>query len=79
MPGTWAIRLRLLPRPGRMTAMSDDATDTMTVLDRLLAAGLSLERAEDHLRSGRVEVDGVLVTDPYRPAPPPARLVLVAG
>ena len=59
--------------------MSDESTDTITVVDRLLAAGLSLERAEEHLRSGRVEVDGQLVTDPYRPAPPPARLVLVAG
>ena len=59
--------------------MSDESTDTITVVDRLLAAGLSLERAEDHLRSGRVELDGELVTDPDRPAPPPARLVLVAG
>jgi hypothetical protein len=62
-----------------MTAMSDDTADAVTVMDRLLAAGLSLDRAEDRLRSGRVEVDGELVTDPYRPAPPPARLVLVAG
>ena len=59
--------------------MSDDTADAVTVMDRLLAAGLSLDRAEDRLRSGRVEVDGELVTDPYRPAPPPAILVLVAG
>jgi hypothetical protein len=62
-----------------MAVMSDESTDTITVVDRLLAAGLSLERAEEHLRAGRVEVNGELVTDPYRPAPPPARLVLVAG
>jgi 16S rRNA U516 pseudouridylate synthase RsuA-like enzyme len=48
-------------------------------MDRLLAASLSLERAEEHLRAGRVEVNGELVTDPYRAAPPPARLVLIAG
>jgi hypothetical protein len=36
-----------------MAVMSDDSTDTITVVDRLLAAGLSLERAEEHLRSGR--------------------------
>ncbi len=30
--------------------MSDESTDTITVVDRLLAAGLSLERAEEHLR-----------------------------
>jgi hypothetical protein len=62
-----------------MAVMSDDSADTITVVDRLLAAGLSPERAEEHLRAGRVEVNGELVTDPYRPAPPPARLVLVAG
>jgi hypothetical protein len=59
--------------------MSDNSADTITVVDRLLAAGLSLERAEEHLRAGRVEVNGELVTDPYRPAPPPAPLVLIAG
>ena len=54
-----------------------DTGDT-TVLDRMLAAGLSLERAEVHLRAGRVSVDGELVTDPSHPAPKPVRVVLVA-
>jgi hypothetical protein len=49
-----------------------------TVLDRLVAAGLSQERIEQHLTAGRVRVNGELVTDPYRPAPPPARVVLWA-
>ena len=40
---------------------------------------MSLVRADEHLRAGRVEVNGELVTDPYWPAPPPTRLVLVAG
>lgn len=44
--------------------MSDDSTATITVVDHLLAAGLSLERAEEHLRAGRVEVNGELVTTP---------------
>lgn len=54
-----------------------DSADT-TVIDRMLAAGLSLERAEGHLRAGRVSVDGELVTDPSHPAPKPVRVVLVA-
>jgi hypothetical protein len=53
-------------------------TDVVTVLDRLLAAGIDEARAAEHLRSGRVEVDGHLVSDPQYPAPPPARVVLVA-
>jgi len=40
-------------------------------MDRLRAAGLSLEPAEEHLRAGKVEVNGELVTDLYRAAPPP--------
>jgi hypothetical protein len=60
-------------------AVPDHATDTVTVMDRLLAAGLTPERAEDHLRSDRVKPGGELVTDPYRAAPPPARLVLVTA
>jgi hypothetical protein len=46
------------------------------VVDRLLAAGLSIQRIEQYLAAGRVRVDGELVTDPYAPAPPPARVVL---
>lgn len=56
--------------------MSDE--ETPTVFDRLIAAGLSQERAEQHLTAGRVELDGVVVTDPYAPAPKPGRLVIVA-
>lgn len=55
--------------------MTDD--EAPTVFDRLTAAGLSQERIEHHLTSGRVELDGQVVTDPYTPAPKPARIVLV--
>lgn len=51
-----------------------DEDETPTVFDRLIAAGLAQERAEWHLGAGRVELDGVVVTDPYAPgaAPVPA-------
>ena len=53
----------------------DDVTDDESesgdarVFDRLLAAGLSVERIEAHLAAGRVHVDGESVTDPHAPAP----------
>ena len=34
------------------------------LFDRLVAAGLSIKRIEQHLTAGRVRVDGELVTDP---------------
>jgi hypothetical protein len=52
--------------------------DNVTVLDRFLAAHISEERALEHLRSGRVKVDGELVSDPNHPAPKPAAVSLVA-
>ena len=48
------------------------------MFDRLVGAGLSRERIEQHLAAGRVLVDGELVAHPDRPAPPPARVVLWA-
>jgi hypothetical protein len=56
--------------------VTDERPDLPTVFDRLVAAGLSQERIEQHLMAGRVRVDGELVTDLDRPAPPPARVVL---
>jgi hypothetical protein len=56
----------------------DDQPTDVRVFNRLLAAGLSLERIEQHLTAGRVHVDGEVCTDPYRPAPPPARVVITA-
>jgi hypothetical protein len=54
--------------------MPDEVT---TVLDRLLRAGIDAERAQRHLTSGSVVVDGERVTDPNTPAAPPARVVLL--
>ena len=56
--------------------VTDERPEIPTVFDRLSAAGLSQERIEQHLTAGRVHVDGELVTDLYRPAPPPARVAL---
>lgn len=36
-------------------------------------------RMEQHLTAGRVYVEGEQVTDPYRSAPPPARIVIQAA
>ena len=50
--------------------------DVWTVWDRLAAAGLDPYRIEWHLGAGRVELDDQVVTDPQRPAPRSARLVV---
>jgi hypothetical protein len=47
-----------------------------TVLDRLVSAGLSAERAQAHLAAGLVRVDGQVVDGPGHPAPPPSRVVI---
>jgi hypothetical protein len=47
-----------------------------TVLDRLTAAGLSPERAQEHLAAGLVRVDGQVADGPDHPAPPPSRVVI---
>lgn len=51
----------------------------MTVLDRMLAAGIARHTAERHLRYWRVRVDGVPTDDPNHPADPPARVLLWTG
>ena len=48
---------------------------TTTILERLTAAGLSEQRALDHLRAGFVVIDDNVVTDPQ--APGEGRWVLV--
>jgi hypothetical protein len=49
-----------------------------TVRDRLLEAGLSIERICEHLRAGRIRVDGQTVTDLDHPVPAGGRIVLVS-
>ena len=58
--------------------VTDDGPAPTTVRDRLTATGLSASRIEEHMTAERVRVDGELVTDPDRPASPPARIVITA-
>ncbi len=58
-------------------AVTDNPAPT-TVRDRLIAAGLSDERIEQHMTAGRVRVDGELVTDLDAPAPAGTRVVVWA-
>jgi hypothetical protein len=43
--------------------VTDERPEIPTVFDRLVAAGLSQERLEQHLTAGRVRVDGELCAD----------------
>jgi hypothetical protein len=52
------------------------AAEVPTVAQRMEAAGIAPERVREHLATGRVRVDGITVTDPDLPAPPPARIVI---
>ncbi|MBN9100970.1 MULTISPECIES: hypothetical protein [unclassified Pseudonocardia] len=54
--------------------MNTTATATATVLDRLIQSGITEERARHHLASGWVRIDDTVVTDPSRPADPPAHV-----
>jgi hypothetical protein len=62
---------------GSVTETDQEPDDRIRVLDRLAAVGLDIEHLERHLGAGRVELDGQIVTDPYRPVPAGARLVLM--
>lgn len=48
----------------------------VTVLDRLLAAGISEDRARSWITGGGTRVDDHPVTDPAYPAAPPARVTM---
>lgn len=73
-----AERARTVGGPAHHEAVTNDEPAPTTVRDRLTSAGLSGERIEQHITAARVRVDGVLVADPYRPASPPARIVITA-
>lgn len=49
-------------------------TKKRTVLDWLVEAGISEERAFGHIREGGVVVDGRVVTDPAGPAEVPSQV-----
>jgi hypothetical protein len=48
----------------------------VTVLERLIAAGISEDTAHEELVAGMVHLNGVQVTDPTAPADKPAVIVL---
>ena len=54
--------------------MNATATATATVLDRLVQSGITEDRARQHIASGSVRIDDVVVTDPSLPADPPAHV-----
>jgi hypothetical protein len=57
--------------------MSTSGTITRrTVLDRLLEAGITHDRALQHLQDRCVRVDGQITTDPAQAATPPAAVEL---
>jgi hypothetical protein len=64
---------------GCTKAVTDDEPAPTTVLDRLIAAGLSESRIEQHMTAERVRVDGELVTDLGAPAPAGTRVVIWTG
>lgn len=51
----------------------------VTVLERMLAAGIDEARARDRLARGCVRVEGQIVTDASTPAPWPTRWVFAAS
>lgn len=57
----------------------DEQPAPPTVLDRLIAAGLSEARIEQHMGAERVRLDGELVTDLAAPAPAGTRVVIWTG
>lgn len=58
--------------------MSDKEQPPATVLQRMTAAGVSEERAREHITRGAVRLDGESVTDPDTSAPWPARVVVAS-
>lgn len=63
---------------GAAPVVTDAIAAAPTVLARMLAAGISKDRARQHLAAGRVLVDGEPVTAPDHLAAPPARIVIAA-
>ncbi len=59
--------------PDAMSAPAATTMTTVTLLDRLVAAGIGRERALSWITSVGTRVEGVVVGDPDAPAPPPVR------
>jgi hypothetical protein len=63
-----------------MTAVSEEQPGAVpTVRDRLVSAGLSADRIERHLQTGRIAVDGEPVEDLDAPAAPPSRVTILGS
>ena len=56
--------------------LEDHDNSPPTVLDRLVGAGISEERARAWITSGGARVNGEVVDDPSSAAPPPSSVVL---
>lgn len=61
------------------TRRQEDNARPLTVLERLIQAGIEEERARTWITSGGARVDGEPVTDVEFPAPPPHRVVLFSA
>lgn len=59
--------------------MSDGRPTPLTIRTRLLTAGLSPERIEQHAAAGRLHVDGEPVEDLDQAVSAEARIVLWSG
>jgi hypothetical protein len=59
-----------------MTTSGSTAVADRTVLERLMQAGITQDRAMHHLSDRWVRVDGEIITDPTHGAEPPAQVEL---
>lgn len=63
--------------PSTDVSSANQTNTALTVLGRMLRAGICHDRSQAYLIAGAVRVDGVQVTDPDTPAAPPARITLL--
>ncbi|MGH3921188.1 MAG: S4 domain-containing protein [Pseudonocardiaceae bacterium] len=54
-----------------------EESKAVSVIDRMVRAGIGGERAREWLRAGAVTLDGERVSDPNTPAAAPSRIVLL--
>lgn len=62
---------------GRAFTVRGVSEQLVTVLDRMVSAGIDEDRARSFVMSGAVIVDGERVSDPTTPAAVPARIVIL--
>lgn len=59
--------------------MTKESSDDPETVHSYLCRFLSEHRAAEHLSSGRVRVDGVIITDPSHVLRPDSKLVLISN